>query len=174
VATLVVIGYESQSRAEEVRAALLELQNEYLIDLEDAVVAVREPNGKVKLHQLYNLTAAGALGGGFWGTLIGMLFLMPAFGLALGAAVGAISGALGDAGIDDAFMRDLAGMLAPGTAALCVLVRSATPDKVVDEISGFGGTVLRTSLSHEDEAKLQAALSHASVDETGIRTEPST
>jgi uncharacterized membrane protein len=159
--TLIVIGYENEVKAEEVRLALLKLQREYLIDLGDAVVVVREPDGKVKLRQLANLTAAGALGGGFWGTLIGMLFLTPIFGLAVGAAAGAISGALTDAGIDDGFMKQLAQTLKPGTAALCVLVRRATPDKVLEEIKGFGGTVLKTSLSHEDESKLQAALSSA-------------
>ena len=157
--TLVVIGYESEIKAEEVRLALLKLQREYLIDIADAVVVVREQDGKVRLRQLHNLTAAGAASGGFWGTLIGMLFLTPLFGLAVGAAAGAISGALADVGIEDGFMKQLAQTLKAGTAALCVLVRRATPDKVLDEIKGFGGTVLKTSLSHEDETKLQAALS---------------
>jgi uncharacterized membrane protein len=157
--TLVVIGYESEIKAEEVRLALLKLQREYLIDLGDAVVAVREPDGGVKLRQLVNTTAAGALSGGFWGTLVGVLFLNPLFGLAIGTAAGALSGALTDVGIDDKFVKQLAETLKPGTAALCVLVRRATPDKVLEEIKGFGGTVIKTSLSHEDEAKLQAALS---------------
>ena len=159
--TLVVIGYESEIKAEEVRLALLKLQREYLIDLGDAVVAVREADGTVKLRQLVNLTAAGALGGGFWGTLIGVLFVNPLFGLAVGAAAGALSGALSDIGIDDKFLKQLAQTLKPGTAALCVLVRRATPDKVLEEIKGFGGTVIKTSLSHDDEVKLQAALSSA-------------
>ena len=161
MASLVVIGYENEVKAEEVRLALLKLQREYLIDLADAVVAVRDQDGKVKLRQLHNLTAVGATSGGFWGTLIGMLFLTPLFGLAVGAAAGAISGALSDVGINDNFMKQMAATLTPGHAALCVLVRRATPDKVLDEIKGFGGTVLRTSLSHENEAKLQAALSSA-------------
>jgi len=159
--TLVVIGYESEIKAEEVRLALLKLQREYLIDLGDAVVAVREADGNVKLRQLVNTTAAGALSGGFWGTLVGVLFLNPLFGLAIGTAAGALSGALADVGIDDNFMKQLAQTLKPGTAALCVLVRRATPDKVLEEIKGYGGTVIKTSLSHEDEAKLQAALSSA-------------
>jgi len=159
--TLVVIGYESEIKAEEVRLALLKLQREYLIDLGDAVVAVREQDGTVKLRQLVNLTAAGAVGGGFWGTLIGVLFVNPLFGLAVGAAAGALSGALTDVGIDDKFLKQLAQTLTPGTAALCVLVRRSTPDKVLEEIKGFGGTVIKTSLSHDDEVKLQAALSSA-------------
>jgi uncharacterized membrane protein len=84
--TLVVIGYESELKAEEVRLTLLKMQKEYLIDLADAVVVVRDAQGKVKLRQLYNLTAAGAVCGGFWGALIGMLFLNPLFGMAIGAA----------------------------------------------------------------------------------------
>jgi len=108
-----------------------------------------------------NTTAAGALSGGFWGTLVGVLFMNPLIGLAVGTMAGAASGALTDVGIDDKFMKQLAETLKPGTAALCVLVRRATPDKVLEEIKGYGGTVIKTSLSHDDEAKLQAALSSA-------------
>ena len=161
MATLLVIGYESEVKAEEVRLALLKMQKDYLIDVADAVVAVRDANGKVRLRQLYNLTAAGAASGGFWGTLVGMLFLNPLFGLAIGAAAGAISGALGDVGIDDGVMKKLAETLKPGTAALCVLVRQMTTDKVVDEIQKFGGTVIKTNLCHENEDKLREALSAA-------------
>ena len=159
--TLIVIGYESEIKAEEVRLALMKLQRQYLIDMGDAVVAVREADGSVKLRQLVNTTAAGALSGGFWGTLVGVLFMNPLIGLAVGTMAGAASGALTDVGIDDKFMKQLAETLKPGTAALCVLVRRATPDKVLAEIKGFGGTVIKTSLSHDDEAKLQAALSSA-------------
>jgi uncharacterized membrane protein len=110
---------------------------------------------------LYNLTAAGALNGGFWGTLVGMLFLNPLFGLAIGASAGAISGALADVGIDDNVLKKLAETLKPGTAALCVLIRQMTADKVLEEIKPFGGTVIQSNLSHEDESKLQAALESA-------------
>lgn len=159
MSTLAVIGYNDVFKAEEVRITLLKMQRDYLIDLEDAVVAVKDPGGKVKLHQAVNLTAAGAVRGGFWGTLIGMIFLNPLLGLAVGAGAGAVSGALSDLGINDDFMKDLAATMKPGSSALFVLVRKATPDKVLEELQGTGGTVLRTSLSHEDEAKLQAALS---------------
>src|SRR5262249_57102777 len=96
--------------------------------------------------------------GGFWGALIGMLFLNPLFGMAIGAAAGAVSGALRDVGIDDGYMKRLGEMLKPGTAALCVLLHSMTPDKVVEEIQQFGGTVIKTNLCHEEEGKLRAAL----------------
>src|SRR5262249_35887086 len=161
MSTLVVVGYDDQFKAEEVRLTLLKLQKDYLLDLEDAVVAVKDSQGKVKLHQAVNLTAAGAVSGGFWGSLIGLLFLNPLLGLALGATAGAVSGALTDVGIDDNFMKELAGTMKPGSSTLFVLVRKATSDKVLDELKGTGGTVLKTSLSHDDEAKLQAALSAA-------------
>lgn len=158
MATLVVIGYENELKAEEVRLALLKMQKDYLIDVADAVVVVRDDKGKVKLRQMYNLTAAGAVGGGFWGMLVGLLFLNPLFGFAVGTAAGAISGALSDVGINDGVMKKLAEAIKPGTAALCVLVRSMTPDRVLDEMKKFGGTVIKTNLSHENEAKLRAAL----------------
>jgi len=161
MSTLVVIGYDDQFKADEVRLKLLKMQKDYLIDMEDAVVAVKDPKGKVRLHQAVNLTAAGAVSGGFWGALIGLIFLNPLLGMAVGATAGAVSGALTDVGIDDKFMKELAATMKPGSSVLFVLVRKATPDKVLEEIKGSGGKVLRTSLSHEDEAKLQAALSAA-------------
>ena len=156
---LVVIGYDNEFRADEVRLQLLKMQKEYLIDLEDAVVAVKRADGKVKLHQSYPLPAAGAMGGGFWGLLVGTIFLSPLLGAAVGAAAGAAAGALSDIGIEDNFMKELAETLRPGSSALFVLVRKATPDKVLEAVKGMGGKVLKTSLSHEDEGKLQAALS---------------
>ena len=161
MSTLVVIEYTDMYKAEETRLLLRKMQKDYLIDFEDAVVAVKDKQGKVKLHQAVNLAAAGALGGGFWGALIGLIFLNPLLGLAVGAGAGAVSGALTDVGINDNFMKDLAKGLTPGSSALFVLVRKVTPDKVLEEIRGTGGKILKTSLTHEDEAKLQAALGAA-------------
>ena len=158
MASLVVIDYENEVKAEEVRLTLLKMQKEYLLDLLDAVIVVRDEKGKVKLRQLYDLTAVGALSGGFWGALIGLLFLNPLFGFALGAAAGAVSGALRDVGIDDNFMKQLGQTLKPNSAALCVLVRHVTSDKVIEEIKKFGGTLIKTNLSHENENKLREAL----------------
>ncbi|MFH1118066.1 MAG: DUF1269 domain-containing protein [Pseudomonadota bacterium] len=161
MSNLVVIGYDDLFKAEEVRLMLWKMQKEYLIDLEDAVVAVKDNEGKVKLHQATNLTAAGAVGGGFWGALIGLIFLNPLLGLGIGAAAGAVSGALTDVGINDSFMKQLAETMQPDSSALFILVRRATPDKVLEELKGSGGKVLKTSLSHDDEAKLQEALNAA-------------
>ena len=158
---LIVIGYDDPFKAEETRLKLVKMQRDYLIDLEDAVVAVKDKDGKVKLNQAYPLSQMGAFGGGFWGALIGMLFLNPLLGAAVGAGAGAISGALSDVGVNDKFMKELAANFHPGTSALFVLVRKATPDKVLDELQGAGGKIIQTSLSHEDESKLQAALDAA-------------
>jgi len=159
MSTLVVVEYADMYKAEETRLLLRKLQKDYLIDLEDAVVAVKDAQGKVKLHQAVNLTAMGAVSGGFWGALIGLIFLNPLLGFAVGAGAGAVSGALTDVGINDNFMKELASGLKPGSSALFVLVRKSTPDKVLEELTGTGGKILKTSLTHEDEAKLQAALS---------------
>jgi uncharacterized membrane protein len=159
MSTLVVVEYPDQFKAEEVRLKLVRMQKDFLIDLGDAVVAVKDEKGKVKLHQAVNLTAYGAMSGGFWGALVGLIFLNPLLGVAMGATAGAVSGALTDVGINDGFMKELAGGLPAGSSALFVLVRKATPDKVLEELKGTGGKVLKTSLTHENEGKLQAALS---------------
>jgi len=158
---LVVIAYDDIHKAEEVRLTLRKLQEEYLIDLEDAVVVTKAADGKIKLHQAVNMTAYGAAAGSFWGLLIGVLFLNPLFGVAMGAAAGAVNGALTDMGIDDKFMKELASHLQPNTSALFVLIKHATPDKVAERLAGTGGKLLKTSLTHEDEAKLQAVLDEA-------------
>ena len=152
---LIAVTYDTEFKAEEVRLQFLKMQKSYLVSLEDAVVVEKKQNGKVKLHQMYNLTASGAVGGGFWGVLIGLIFMNPLLGLVVGA------GALSDVGINDDFMKQLAEKLTPGTSALFVLVDSDLTDKVLDALRGTGGTVLQSSLSHEDEAKLQAALNSA-------------
>jgi len=160
-ASLVVIEYDDQFKAEEMRLKLRKMQKEYLLDLEDAVVVVKDEKGKIKLHQMINLTGLGAVSGGFWGSLIGLIFLNPLLGMAMGAAAGAVSGALRDVGIDDNFMKELAAGLPAGGSALFVLVRNATPDRVLEEVKGMGGKILKTSLNHESEAKLQEALDAA-------------
>lgn len=170
MADLIVIEYNDIYTAEEVRVKLLRMQRDYLIDMADAVVAVKDDRGKVRLLQIHNLTATGAVSGGFWGALIGLIFLNPLLGIAAGTAAGAISGALTDVGINDRFMKDLAAGFRNGTSALFVLVRSVTADKVLAELKGTGGKVLKTSLSHEQEAKLQAALSEAQT--KGVEVSP--
>jgi uncharacterized membrane protein len=160
---LVVIAFPSEAKAEEVRQKILDLQKDYLIELGDAVIAVKQPNGTVKLNQLINTTTMGAASGAFWGTLIGLIFLMPLAGAAIGAASGALGGALTDVGINDAFMKEVAETLQSGNAALFLLIRKLTTDKVLADLKGVGGTVLRTSFDHTNEDALRAALAGISL-----------
>jgi len=160
---LVEIAFPTEAKAEEVRQKLLTMQKEYLLELGDAVVAVKDAKVNIKLNQMIDTTAVGAVGGAFWGTLIGLIFLMPVAGAALGAASGPVGGALSDVGINDKFMKETAAAIQPGTAALFVLVRSVTADKVLEGLKGEGGTVLKTSLDHTKEAVLQAALASVRV-----------
>lgn len=164
MSTLVVVAYPNEFQAEEVRLRLLKMQQEYLVDLEDAVIAVRKEDGKIKLLQLHNLTGAGAVSGGFWGLLIGLLFMNPLLGAAVGAGAGAISGALADVGINDEFMKQLGQNLKPGGSMLFILFRSITMDKALQELKGTGGTIIQTSLSHEDEQRLRNAMNGAPSD----------
>jgi uncharacterized membrane protein len=157
VANLVAIAFTEPSKAFDLRAKLVELQKEYLIEMEDIVVVTRDENGKTKLHQAVNLTAAGAAGGGFWGMLIGLIFLNPLVGFAVGAGAGALTGYMSDVGINDDFMKKLGSELKPGGAAVFVLVRKATGDKVLDRLKEFAGTgkILQTSLTKDNEDELR-------------------
>jgi uncharacterized membrane protein len=158
---LLVIEFPSEARAEEIRAKLLEMQREYLIELGDAVVAVKQPNGSVKLNQLFQPVAAGAATGAMWGMLLGLFLLTPLIGVAIGAASGALGGKLTDLGINDAFMRDVGKTLQSGNAALFLLIRKMTTDKVLAELRGAGGTIMRSSFDETKEEALREALASA-------------
>ena len=162
---LVFIAYPTEQKAEEIRQKVLAMQREYLIELGDAVVIVKDAQGRIKLNQLMNLTAAGAATGALWGTLIGFIFLMPLLGTALGAASGALGGKLSDFGIDDKFMKEAAGALQPGTAGLFLLIRKMTADKVLADLKGTGGTLIRTSFDEAKKLAIRAALAdHAAAE----------
>jgi uncharacterized membrane protein len=155
---LIVIGFDDEFKADEVINDLRKLEREYLIELEDAAIVIRNKDGKVKVKQTQELTATGALSGGFWGLLFGFIFMNPILGWVIGTAAGAISGALTDVGIDDNFIREIGSTIKPSSSAIFFLVRKATTDKVLEDLSKFEGKILRTSLSNENEAKLQAVL----------------
>lgn len=166
MAELVIVGFETPTEADRVLTELARLQREYLIDLEDAVVAIRGDDGKLQLKQSINLVGAGAasggLWGGLWGTFVGLLFLNPLVGLigggVLGAGAGALSGSMADYGINDDFIRQIGETIEPGTSALFLLVRKAQPEKVQAALAEYKGRLIRTSLSPEQEEKLRAAI----------------
>jgi uncharacterized membrane protein len=154
---LVVVAFDNETDAEKLQAEMKRLQKEHLVTLEDAAVVVRKQDGNVKVKQATSLVGAGALGGAFWGMLIGLLFRMVWWGLAIGAVLGAIRGKLTDIGVDDNFIKQVGETIEPGHSAIFLLIRESTPDKLMDELEGYRGTVLKTSLSKDDEAKLRAA-----------------
>jgi uncharacterized membrane protein len=160
MSNLVVIAFQDEQTAFELRAALAKMQKEYLIEMEDVVVVTKGDDGKVKLHQAQNLTALGAASGGFWGMLIGMIFLNPLLGAAVGAGAGALSGALTDVGIDDKFMKELGESFQNGCSAILILVRKATGDKVLEGLSAFQGKgkVIQTSLTKDEEDALRKVI----------------
>ena len=157
MADLVVVAFDNATGAEEVRDAMVQMQKDHIVTLEDAAVVVRKPDGKVKVKQATNLVGAGAMGGAFWGMLIGLLFMVPWLGLAVGALSGALGGKLTDIGVDDKFIKEVGNTIQPGHSALFLLIREATPDRLLEELQPYKGTVLKTSLSKENEAALKAA-----------------
>jgi uncharacterized membrane protein len=159
MSNLIAVAYDDLDTAGNVLQTLRELSVERAITLDDAVIVEHRSDGKIKLHQSVKPGAAGAAGGALWGGLIGLLFLAPFLGMAVGAATGGAAGALTDVGVDDKFMKQLANELQPGAAAVFVLVRESTPDKVLPRISPYGGTVMHSSLSDEAETRLREALS---------------
>ena len=163
MSNLIVVTFDDESTAFEMRAELARMQKEYLIEMEDAVVVTKNDKGKTKLHQAVNLTAAGAVGGSFWGMLIGLIFLNPLVGMAAGAAGGALSGAMTDIGISNKTMKEMAKSLKPGGSALFVLVRKSTPEKVLERLAPFTGKgkVIQTSLTKDREDALREVLEKA-------------
>jgi uncharacterized membrane protein len=163
MSTLIGVLFEDETTAFEMCVALLKMQKQHLIELEDSVVVTRDLKGKIKLDQAVSLTRVGALGGGFWGMLVGLIFLNPLLGAAIGAAAGGVMARFQDIGLNDKVMKDLAQSFKPGTSALFILLRKATVDKVLDGLKDFAGKgkVFQSSLSKDDEIALQQALDAA-------------
>ena len=160
---LVVFAFKNDTGAQEMAEAIKGLQKQELIKLEDAAIVVRRRDGKAKVKQAQSLVGAGALGGAFWGMLIGLLFFMPWMGLAVGAISGALAGKFSDIGVDDDFIKEVGAAIEPGHSALFLLVREATPDKVLEALKGFKGKVIKTSLTTDKEEELREVLERGEV-----------
>lgn len=158
MSNLIAVAYPDVATAQKVRAELVDLQKQKVLQLEDAVVVERRQDGSIKLHQAYSTVGAGAAGGALWGGLIGLLFLNPLLGAAVGGATGAAVGATQDIGVDDDFMRRVGEGLVPGAAALFVLVAQAVPEKVLPQVAPYGGQLIQSSLSAEAEERLREAV----------------
>ncbi len=158
---LVVVAFNDEQTAFQVKDRLEQMQKEHIIKLEDLVVVVRHQDGKPDIKQSVSMAGVGALSGSFWGLLLGLIFFMPLFGLAIGAITGALAGHFSDYGIDDKFIEQIAETIQPGNSAVFMLIKESTPDKVLAGLTEFKGTVIQTSLSEENEEKLREAFSEA-------------
>lgn len=162
MSSLVVLAFDDMNGAERMRDKLYDFQKRELIRLEDAAVVVRNESGRAKVKQAHSLVGAGALGGAFWGMLIGLLFFAPWLGLLAGAAGGALSGKLGDIGIDDSFIEDVSDAIQPGESALFLLVRDAQLERIASETDETFD-IIQTNLSPEDETRLREAFAAENV-----------
>jgi uncharacterized membrane protein len=160
MSTLAVVAYPQENTAAEAAAKLAQMQEEYLIELEDVAWVTKKPDGKMKLHQGASLAAAGAAGGAFWGFLFGLIFLVPLLGMAVGAATGALAGKLSDFGIDDKWIKEVASGIPAGGSALFVMARNANAERVLPEMAKFGGTLIKTNLTDDQQRALEEGLSH--------------
>jgi len=159
MSTLAVIAYPQQDTAAQAAATLSRMQKEYLIELEDIAWVTKSAEGKLKLHQATSLTGVAASGGAMWGFIFGLLFLAPVAGMAIGAAGGALVGHFSDMGIDDKWIKEVAGSIPANGSALFVLARNSQNERVLPEMAKFGGKVIKTSLTEEQQRTLEDALS---------------
>jgi uncharacterized membrane protein len=158
MSTVTVWKFDSPHGADEALSKLERLHSELLVDLHDAAVVSWEPGReKPETRQLHSATGAGALGGAFWGMLLGLIFFVPLLGAAIGAASGALFGSFRDVGISDAFIGDVRRKVTPGTSALFTLTSDAVFDKVAAEFRDTNAELIKTNLSNEDEARLREA-----------------
>jgi Predicted membrane protein len=155
---LIAIGYPDEATADEAAAEARRLAQDLIIQPDAIAVIVRDQEGKYHTHTTHHMVGRGATWGMFWGLLFGLLFFIPVLGMAVGAGMGALMGKVTKSGVDKAFQDQVRDLLQPGTSALFLMVEKVTPDKAVDAMSKYGGTVLKTSLSKEGEADLQDAL----------------
>jgi uncharacterized membrane protein len=163
---LIAIGYPDETTALQAADEARRLAKDLIIQPDAIAAIVRDREGKFHTHTSMHHVGAGAVWGMFWGMLFGLLFFVPFFGMAIGAGMGAIMGKITKAGVDKAFQDQVRDMLKPGTSALFLMVEKVTPDKAVEAMSKYGGTVLKTSLSKEGEAELQEALHGKPAEET--------
>ena len=158
MAELIAIGYDDETTAARAEAEVQRLANDLVIQPDAVATIVRTADGKYKVSTNHHAVGGGASYGMFWGLLFGLLFFVPVFGMAVGAGLGALMGKVEKTGIDKAFVEQVREMLQPGTSALFMVVEKVTPDKAVEGLSPYGGTVLKSSLSKDAENQLQEAL----------------
>jgi len=182
MAELIVVGFKKDMyRASEVLNQLLALNDDWVVDLHDAVAVYRDYNGKLRVDQSYQMTTGqGAAWGGLWGLLIGATLAIPftggasaaaaagaiaagaAGGTALGAGLGAVDAESwkDEFGIPEDFVQQVSVLIQPGDSAIYAILRVGNPDIIADQFRGYGGTILRTTLSRDQQAKVEKVLSN--------------
>jgi uncharacterized membrane protein len=158
MADLIAIGYPDETTATAAADEARRLARDLIIQPDAIAVIIRDKDGSYRVQTNHHMVGAGATWGMFWGLLFGLLFFIPVFGMAIGAGMGALMGKLSKTSIDKQFQEQVRDMIKPGTSALFLMLEKVTPDKAVDAMSKYGGTVLKTSLSKDDERELQDAL----------------
>ena len=158
MADLIAIGYPDETTADAAADEARRLAQDLIIQPDAIAAIVRSEDGTYHVHTNHHAVGGGAVWGMFWGFLFGLLFFIPVFGMAVGAGMGALMGKFAKTSIDKQFQDQVRGMLQPGSSALFLMVEKVTPDKAVEAMSKYGGRVLKTSLSKEDEKELQDAL----------------
>src|SRR5438045_108397 len=163
MADLIAIGYPDETTASLASEEGKRLASELIIEPDAVAAIVRDKEGKYHVSTSHHPVGGGATWGMFWGLLFGLLFFVPVFGMAVGAGLGALFGKIEKSGIDKDFQEQVRDMLQPGTSALFLVVEKVTPDKAVEAMSKYRGTVLKSSLSKDSENELQEALHGTSV-----------
>ena len=158
MADLIAIGYPDETTAAAAADEARRLAKDLIIQPDAIAMIERDESGGYHVHTTHHAVGGGAIWGSFWGFLFGLLFFIPVLGLAIGAGMGALMGHFAKASIDKEFQEQVRGMLKPGTSALFLMLEKVTTDKAVEAMSKYGGTVLKTSLSKDDEKELQDAL----------------
>jgi uncharacterized membrane protein len=158
MADLIAIGYQDETTADLAADEARRLAHDLIIQPDAIAVIIRSKDGSYHVHTSHHPVGGGAIWGMFWGLLFGMLFFIPVFGMAIGVGMGALMGKLTKTSIDKEFRDQVRDMIQPGNSALFLMLEKVTPDKAVEAMSKYGGTVLKTSLSKKDEQELQEAL----------------
>jgi uncharacterized membrane protein len=163
MADLIAIGYPDEHTAEQAAAEAQRLAQELVIQPDAIAVIRRDAEGRFHVTTTHDEVATGTMWGLFWGLLFGVLFLVPLLGVAVGALAGAVGGLVTKLTISKDFERQVRDMLQPGTSALFLVVEKITPDKAIQALSKFGGTVLKTSLPREFEDEMRSVLDNQRV-----------
>jgi uncharacterized membrane protein len=154
VSELIVIGYEDKAKATAAFNEVLQLNKDFVVQLQGLAIVDVDAEGKTHVETPQKIVGISAASGAMWGMLIGLLFFVPVFGLALGGAMGALFGKLGKSGINDQFRQQVRDLMTPGSAAVVIMASKITEDKFADAMKPYGGSLLKTSLSEEDEREL--------------------